>query len=363
MMKCLFLRISIILMFVLSGCKIVPTQNTNEISIIQGVGFDLTSDKKLLGTIVYPEYKVDETSTIEILKAEGETVQETIDRSQNEVQYPLVTGQLRIALFGQKLAEKGLFPFIDTINRTPEIANTIQLAIIEGEASELLSIKKYGKENIALYLSDMIIQNAKIGELPTSDLSIFSYNYHNDGNDPYLPLLKKEKDKIKINGVGLFKDDQLITTLPIKDVFTLKMLVERFKMGTHQYKINENEFVVINNIKSTPHYKVKINKGTPEFNIQIKMGARVQEYRGNRPLTANQNKVKELQMQITRKIEQDAARIIKLLQNNGVDPIGLGSKYEAHYRDFDLKKWEEQYPDVKVKVNVDLEVIHTGVVE
>lgn len=132
-MKCFFLCNSIVLIFVLSGCQIVPTQNTNEISIIQGVGFDLTSDEKLLGTIVYPEYKVDETSTIEILKAEGETVQETIDRSQNEVQYPLVSGQLRIALFGQSLAEKGLFPFLDTINRTPEIASTIQLAIIEGK--------------------------------------------------------------------------------------------------------------------------------------------------------------------------------------------------------------------------------------
>lgn len=362
-MKSYLLTISIALLFVLSGCQIVPTQNTNEISIIQGLGFDLTPDDKLLGTIVYPEYRVDETSKIEILKAEGYTVQETIDRSQNEVQYPLVSGQLRIALFGKSLAEKGLYPFIDTLKRTPEIANTIQLAVIEGEASELLSIKKYGKENIALYLSDMIEQNARIGELPTTDLAIFSYNYHNDGNDPYLPLLKKDKDKIKINGIGLLKDDRLITTLPIKDVYTLKMLIEHFKMGTHQYKLNDDEFVVIGNIKSTPYYEVKVNNGIPEFNIKIKMDARLQEYRSNDGKPTDKKKVKKLQVQIKKRIEQDAARIITLLQENGVDPIGLGSKYEAHYRDFDLKKWEEQYPDVKVKVNVDLEMINSGVVE
>ncbi|KZE69290.1 hypothetical protein AWM68_03215 [Fictibacillus phosphorivorans] len=362
-MKYYLLTISIVILFVLSGCQIVPTQNTNEISIIQGVGFDLTSDEKLLGTIVYPEYRVDETSKVEILKAEGDTVQETIDRSQNEVQYPLVSGQLRLVLFGQKLAEKGLYPIIDTIRRTPEIANTIQLAVIEGEASELLSIKKYGKENIALYLSDMIRQNARIGELPTTDLAIFSYNYHNDGNDPYLPLLKKEKDKIKINGIGLLKDDRLITTLPVKDVFTLKMLIERFKLGTHQYKLSEDEFVVISNIKSTPHYEVKVNKGIPEFTITIKMDARLQEYRSIDRGPTDKKKVKQLQVQIKNKIEQDAARIIMFLQENGVDPIGLGSKYEAHYRDFDLRKWEEQYPNVEVKVNADIEMVHTGVVE
>ncbi|MET3729253.1 spore germination protein [Fictibacillus halophilus] len=291
-MKHFLILFQIGMVIVLSGCQVIPTLNTNELSIIQGVGFDRTAEDKLLGTIVYPEYRVDETSKIEVLKAEGETVRETLDRSQYEVQYPLVNGQLRIAVFGQKLAKQGLFSLLDAFNRSPVIGSKIQLAIVDGEASELLAIKKYGKENIALYLSDMISQNAKIGELPSTDLSIFSYHYYNVGNDPYLPILKKEKDKIKINGIALFKDARLKSTLSMNDVFTFKMLLERFKMGTHQYKLDENQYVVIGNIRSSPHYKVKINKGTPEFNIQIKMDARIQEFSSNRKNTATPSKTK-----------------------------------------------------------------------
>ncbi|MGA4721214.1 spore germination protein [Fictibacillus nanhaiensis] len=71
---------------------------------------------------------------------------EEIDLSQNEVQYRLVNGQVRIAVIGEKLAEESLFPLLDTFSRSPEIGSLIQLAIVEGEASKLLSIKKYEKK-------------------------------------------------------------------------------------------------------------------------------------------------------------------------------------------------------------------------
>ncbi|MED1865995.1 Ger(x)C family spore germination protein [Fictibacillus nanhaiensis] len=362
-MKCYLILFQICLITLLTGCQVIPSLNANEISIIQGVGFDIASQHKLLGTIVYPEYQVDETSKIEIKNAEGETVREIINRTQNEVQYPLVNGQLRIALFGEKLARKGLFPLLDTFNRSPAIGSKLQLAIVEGEASKLLSIKKYGKENIALYLSDMIFQNAKTGELPLSDLTIFSFKFYDEGSDPFLPILKKEKDKIRISGIALFKNARVVSTLPIKDAFTFKMLLERFKMGTHQYRLDENEHVVLGNIKSLPHYKVKVKNGNPEFNIQIKMDARIQEYSSNTQNAANPSKIKDVRKKIMRNIEQDTMRIIKQLQENDVDPLGLGAKFEAHYRNFELGKWEEQYPDVKVNVDVDLNIVHSGIIE
>lgn len=361
-MKNLFFLLHVGVLVTLTGCQIVPTLNTNEISIIQGFGFDRTSEGKLRGTIIYPEYRVDESSKIEVLKAEGETVRETIDLSQNEVQYRLVNGQVRIAVIGEKLAEEGLFPLLDTFSRSPEIGSLIQLAIVEGEASELLSIKKYEKENIALYLSDMISQNAKRGELPTTDLAIFSYKYFDEGNDPYLPVLRKENGKIKITGMGLFKDDRLKTTLPLEDVFTLKMLTESSKMGTHQYKIDNNSYVVIKNINVSPRYVVKILDGDPLFEIKIKVDARIQEYTGHKSNSGKANTL-EIQKKIKTIIEKDATEMIKFFQENDVDPLGLGAKYEAHNRDFDLKKWKEQYPDTKVNVHVDLTIVNTGISE
>jgi spore germination protein len=350
------------LVMLLTGCQVITPLNISEIGMIQGMGFDKTTKGKMLGTVLYPEYNADETSKIKVLKAKGETVRKVIDIAKNEVDYPLVNGQLRTALFGRKLAEEGIYPLIDTFGRSPTIGNLLQLAVVDGNASELLTINAENEKNISLYIQEMIEHNILEGELPSTDITVFNYKFYEEGSDPYLPLLKKQKDHIKISGLALFDDDRLKLTLPVKDVFIFKLLEERFKMGAHQFKVHNDEYVVISNIKATPHYNVKMKKGVPEFSIRIKMNARIQEYTGKKHIVLNK-KITEFEKEINGMIKRDAERIIGDFQKNDIDPLGLGAKYEAHYRDFNFKKWDEQYPDVKVNVKVDLNIANSGVVE
>lgn len=359
-MSCFFMGLLTITL--LTGCKVITPLNINEISMVQGMGFDKAEDNKMLGTILFPEYKMDETSTIRVLKAEGETVRKIIDKAKNEVEYPLVNGQLRTVLLGREIAEKGIYPLIDTFGRSPSVGNLLQLAVVDGEASKLLSMKTESEENIPLYLQEMLEQNIEDGEMPSSDLTVFNYNFYDDGNDPYLPLIKKEKDTIKISGLAVFDKDKLRLTLPINDVFIFKLLKEKFKMGAQQFKIGKDEFVVIGNIKASQKLKVQVKNGIPEFHFRIKMKARVQEYTSKEHITVVP-KVKKFEQEITKSIERDAVRIIKTFQENRVDPLGLGAQYEAHYRNFNLKKWEEMYPAVSVNVQVKLNIVHTGIVE
>lgn len=361
-MKYMNLVICMCVCFLLTGCQVIPPLNINEINMIQGMGFDKASDEKLEGTILYPEYKIDESSEVKVLTAKGETVRKIIDVTKNEVEYPLVNGQLRVVLFGKEVAEQGIYPLIDTFSRSPSIGNLLQLAVVDGKASELLSLKGAGKGNISLYLQEMIEQNIEEGELPSTDLTVFEYKFYDEGSDPYLPLLKKEKDRFTISGLALFRDDRLKTTLPKKDLFIVKLLEEKFKMGVHQFQVGNDEFVVVSNIKASPKYKIEIKNGVPEFWINIKMGARIQEYTGKKH-TILAPKINKFEKEIKNNIEKDAQRIIKIFQDNEVDPLGLGAKYEAHYRDFKLKEWKALYPDVNVNVNVDLNINQTGIIE
>jgi spore germination protein len=350
------------MVFLLIGCQVIPPININEVNMIQGMGFDMVSDRKLEGTILYPEYKPDETSQVKVLKTEGETVRKIIDLAKNEVEYPLVNGQIRVVLFGRKLAEDGVYPLIDTFSRSPSIGNLLQLAVVEGKASDLLSLNNAGKGNLSLYLQEMIEQNIDEGELPSTDLTVFEYKFYDDGSDPYLPLLKKEKDHFAISGLALFHDDHLQTTLPKKDLFIVKLLEEKFKMGAHQFQVGNDEYVVVSNIKTSPKYKVEVKNEVPEFLIKIKMNARIQEYTGKKHKTLVPQ-INKFEKEIEDNIEKDAQRIIRIFQDNEVDPLGLGAKYEAHYREFKLKEWKALYPDVKVTVHVDLNIAHTGIIE
>ncbi|MFD1357015.1 Ger(x)C family spore germination protein [Fictibacillus halophilus] len=361
-MRIYYFFMGLIMVYLLTGCQVVPSVNINEISMVQGLGFDKAEGNKMLGTILFPEYKMNESSTIRVLKAEGETARKIIDKSKNEVEYPLVNGQLRTVLFGREMAEEGIYPLIDTFGRSPSIGNLVQLAVVDGKATELLSMKTESEANIPLYLQEMLEQNIEDGELPSSDYTVFTYNFYDDGTDPYLPLIKKVKDNIKINGLAVFDKDQLKITLPVNDMFIFKIIKEKFIMGAHQFKLNNDEFVVISNVKASPKYKVTVKDSIPEFLIQVKMNARVLEYTSKKHTTVVP-RVKKFEKEITKSIERDAERIIKTFQENRVDPLGLGAQYEAHYRNFTLKKWEEMYPDVSVNVQVKLNIVHTGIVE
>lgn len=92
------------------------------------------------------------------------------------------------------------------------------------------------------------------------------------------------------------------------------------------------------------------------------MNARILEYTGPKPIALPKH-IKEITKKLEKQVEKDQMELISIFQKNNVDPIGFGSKLEAHYRNFDSKKWKEQYPHAKVKIKVKLDIIHTGIVE
>lgn len=361
-MKYFLLYIIICLVSVLNGCSFVPSTNVNELNLIEASGFDLLKPNEYRGTVFYPVLRSENITDFEVASANGETIKKVRERLDRQGRYRFLSGQLRIIMFSKEFAKKGIYPIIDTFNRDPTIGNLLQVAIVDGETVDLLSLKEYQKENIALYLHDLLVHNAEAGPMPYMDFTTFLYEYFEVGQDPILPVLKVDKNEIKITGIALMKSDKLITILPMKYVFILKSLMEKYKQGLHQFNHINGANLAIDNVKSKSNYKIKIKKGTPEFLINLKMNARIQEYTGKKPILFPKH-IKEVNKQLEKQIEKDATELISILQKNNVDPLGLGSKLEAHQRNFDYKKWKKQYPNIKVKVNVNVDILHTGIVE
>ncbi|PEL08357.1 Ger(x)C family spore germination protein [Bacillus sp. AFS017336] len=345
----------------LNGCSLVPSTNVNQLNIIEATGFDLVKPKQIKGTVVFPVFRPTGQTEFSVSSANGETIKKVRERLDSQIRYRLISGQLRVVTFSLELAKKGIFPIIDTFNRDPAVGNIIQLAIVDGETVDLLSLKQYSKENIALYMYDLLLHNSQTGPFPYTDFATFIYQYFEVGQDAYLPVLKIVNDKIKLTGIAVFKQDKLITILPWKYAFIFKGMMEDYKQGLHQFKI-DGEYVAIDNLTSKSKYIVKLKKGKPEFTIYLNMNARIQEYTGDKPIIFPKH-IKQLTKAIRKDIEKNANELISLLQEKNIDPIGLGSKLEAHQRNFNLKKWKKEYSSAKIKVKVNLDILHTGVVE
>src|SRR6478735_5710096 len=92
-----------ITIFLLSGCSMIPTNIVNQINMTQGVGYDWVGKHTIKGTIAFPIYKKNQPSTTEVKTSLGETSKEIRININNESRYPILSGQLRVALYGKSL--------------------------------------------------------------------------------------------------------------------------------------------------------------------------------------------------------------------------------------------------------------------
>jgi len=353
---CLFL------ILLLSGCSFLPTYIVNEIDMSQGVGYDLAEKKAIKGTIVFPIFKRDKTSTTEVRTAIGKSSKEIRTILNNETRYPLVSGQLRVALYGKKIAKKGINDFVDTLHRDPSIGSLVQMAIVDGDANGLLNMKKYKNENVSIHIQDLLEQNMKMGLLPRTNLQSYLFQFFQIGQDPYLPFIKKENDNIRITGLALLKDDQYVTSIPLKDLFIFKTLVDNNRPGLRQFILENRDKVVLDTLYSNAKYKVRIVHGKPEFTINLKMKTRLYEFAPSEKQRQSFDK-KKYQKQVEQELEKSAINIVNQFKKHQVDPLGLGAKYKEHYRGFNEKEWKMYYPDVKVHVKADVEIVQTGSID
>ena len=236
------------------------------------------------------------------------------------------------------------------------------MAIVDGDASELLKMEKFKTENVSMYVQEMLDQYMKAARLPESNLHTYLFQYFQKGQDPYLPLIKQVEDNIKIIGIAILKDDRYDFPLLMDDLFIFKSLVDKYKHGLNQFKLKNGDRVVLDILHSRAKYQVKTINGRPEFTINLKMKTRLQEFTSQKKKRVALDK-KHIQKETAEQLEDDSLKLIKKFQKQGVDPLGLGAKYREHDRSFNEKKWKRFYPTAKVHVHVKVNIKQTGIVD
>lgn len=62
-------------------------------------------------------------------------------------------------------------------------------------------------------------------------------------------------------------------------------------------------------------------------------------------------------------VEKDAKKIIAKFQRLQIDPLGLGDQVRRREKGWDFITFKKQYPDMKIKLTTDIEIIESGVIE
>ena len=221
-------KISIIIcLFLLcSGC--IPKSYIEKLGIITAVGYDLVEDSKLEGTLVVFQFDPTTSKTSQIITSKAETSKGIRYEANRLTSHRLVSGQVRLSLFQDKLAEKGLLKYMDTLARDAKISDLAYLAISNVPTKELMkSNQSEDAPNIGMYLQSLIEKSVNNHMIPDSLINVFLRDVHDLGIDPVLPLLSINEDKPYIHGLSLFKDDQYVSMLDEDDIFHLMLMRQR----------------------------------------------------------------------------------------------------------------------------------------
>ncbi|ANB60944.1 Ger(x)C family spore germination protein [Anoxybacteroides amylolyticum] len=348
-----------LLTILLAGCK--SSRIVDQVQIIHAMGYDWKNGK-YIGTAIYPTFKQGPMTKPDILTTESSTTYDLIPRLSSKSALPIEEGQMRLVLFGESFAKKGITEIVHSLARNNKVGSHLQLAVAKGDAEELLRITAKTTLSDTLYLSNLVEQNIREMNLPNTNLHIFLYNYFGKGRDPFLPYFEKKGDFVKLEGLALFKDGHYVGRIDLRQSFLVKLLLDETKNGVYQIPISQNEKkgrVLLENLFATSQYSLKKGK-QPIIDIYIRIRASVRDYPTWLDLAEAKN-FHNVEKQMEKHLSQDIKRLISSFQKKEIDPLGIGDFVRSHTRHWDEKKFNKQYPALHIRPHVKVNIAETGI--
>ena len=379
-MKMLNLINILITITVIVGC--VPEKVIEDLGIITAIGFDVgqENEEMILLTTVFFQFDPDVANASQIIENEARTLSEIKHINNKTSMHQIVPGQLRVMVLSSEIAQTGVIRLLDHLIRNAEVPNTFHIAVASGRANDLLKVKNYEEApNIGAYL-DKLLTNAVTNEqVVSSTMHEFLRNFYNPGRDAIVPLLNIKEDRVVIDGVGVFSNDQYVGSFPLEDIFYVRLVMEKFKSGEmtialpnekfqefkseHQYhKETEQLYVAITQISSSTEIKLT-DPNLLSFEVNINYKGNITEV--NQLLSLEDPQlIKLLEKEVEKHLVEKITEIINQSKELRSDIFGFGEVYEASVRKIKLNKedWHAMMPDIKVDVKAQVKISHYGTI-
>ncbi|WLD93637.1 Ger(x)C family spore germination protein [Alkalihalobacillus sp. AL-G] len=350
------LSLIIICVVLLAGCT-VERRILDDIYLITLAGYDLKEDK-IQSTLVVPIFQTGGGVRNEYYTTEGVLNKELTKKATLQAPNPLFPGKIEVALFSEDFARKGFIKTMDVYRRDPSISANVKLAVYDGSTKEFIHSQDVQNMDLGRYVVKIIEHSIDQEIIPKTNLHLFFQKYFGEGEDPFLPLFTLKKGKLKLKGLALFKGDRMIDHVPENKLHLFSLLHNRlfnFALELPQSEIQ----VAIGNIRAERKVQVTGSLSSPKIKISIDLEGNINEFYGGKK--GLEKKLKKIEKQIDKHLEKEAKVMLSSFQEQGIDPIGIGKEAKAEFRDWDAKSWKQIYPELDIKVEVNTNVLETGV--
>lgn len=355
---------------ILTGCW---DQNLlKDAKLVMTSGFDLTKERKLLGTIIIPIFTSSgggaTIAESQVVSAEGVTTMDIEKELNLKISGQFDASKMIVILFGEDYAKEDIRPGLDVFYRDPGRSLVANVAVVKGRAIDLLNLKLQEKGSMSEYLNNLFESAQADSIIPRKTRPMFS-DFYDPATDIILPLIEPLEKEARFIGLALFNNSKYTGNYLDVTESTIYMLLANKRNKTSEVKVQifENKvpemdnYLYINVLKVDRDLTVQgENTDNISANIRLKLKVEILEA----PLNNLDSfvKIDELEKLIAKKLTEDANKVIKKLQEANSDSLAIGRRLIAfHHATWEKIDWNEKYPTIDFDAQVNVEIIKHGI--
>jgi len=340
-----------------------------DLGMILGVGFDLADDGKLLQTVVMPSLSQGKGPSVIAITSKGDLVKEARENISMSSDRQVVSGQMRTAIFSEKLARHGIWSTLDTLLRDVNITKSLFLCISDGDTREILKRDYPTRPSSGRYLYELFKKEARNYTVPRTTIQKFDRDFHEIGTDPYVPYIRLQGELIAASGTALFRDDKFVGSISPEETKMMLLLrgtgeggdIKQSLSERTESRIGQPAQMMLTFVRTKHDLQIDQKQGKPLLTYTVEVEGQVIEYTGLAPLSADT--LPSISKQLEKGLESRMRDLIDHLQHKyKVDPLGIGTHLRAtgRFGKWDRAKWRKLYEEAEIKVNFHMRIVRTG---
>lgn len=370
---------------ILMGCW--DRKEVNDLAIIVGAAIDKGEEEPVLLSILLmvtsdggsgqgmgskSEGKMGQSSSQSelLVSAEGETIADAISKLQEKLSRKVFWGHNRVILFGEELAKQGIEEHIDFFVRHPETRLRTFTFVTKGKANVLFETEPVLEQSRAEMLRELIELDIGLRVSLKELMSEFS----REGEVTAMPMVEQSKltpnlpnPGFRLDGLALMANGKMTATLSQEESRGLMWIQDKIAQAMITVRPDEGEGPVsMIHLRAKTDMKAKIENDQPVIYLHIESEDDVLQNASKLSLL-KEPVVKQLE----KKAEEDIAKYIdltleKLQKEEQTDALGFGNavlRADPKWWNKNKNKWEEIFPTVEVRKDINVYVRRQGMVK
>ncbi|MPW25468.1 Ger(x)C family spore germination protein [Alkalibaculum sp. M08DMB] len=365
--------ISTVILFNLTGCWNANELNT--LPIVVGIGIDKApSDEEVqvVAQIIKPQELQGSLGSSDgggeaywNLTSTGETIFDAIREMTHESSGRLYTAHNQIIVIGNKIASEGVQKYLDFFMRAHETRPNTLIVISSNTSTEILDTKP----ELTRIPAESITRLSEAQEIQSHSKKVTFQDFTNylmsKTTSPVAPLITSLKDKetstLKIEGMAIFKGDQMVGQLDESESRGLLWVTGDIKTGALvvPYK---NEVVTLEIINAKRKITPKIQGDNIYIHVEIKEEGKIVEQTSKENLATLQD-FEELKKVQNEAIKSEILSALNKAQELNTDIFGFGEeihkKYKEEWKEIS-SNWDKIFPSIEVEIEIQSSIDSTG---